>query len=80
MFNNSFVCDGEYSHEDIQSMVETWINIEYDVDVIDTIVPEKIDDIEETSMNDGIIIVDVEYDSKDYMEEILVNGQKHTNF
>ena len=28
-------------------MVETWINIEYDVDVIDTIVSEHIYDIEE---------------------------------
>ena len=42
MFRNSFVCDGEYSHEDIQSMVETCINIEYDVDAIDTIVPERL--------------------------------------
>ena len=31
-------------------------------------------------MNDGSIILDVEYDSKDDMEELLVNGQKHTNF
>ena len=59
MFRNSFVCDGEYSHEDIQSMVETCINIEYDVDAIDTILPEKIDAIEETSIDDGIIIMDV---------------------
>ena len=45
-------------------MVETCINIEYDVDAIDTILPEKIDAIEETSMDDGIIIMDVEYDRK----------------
>ena len=31
-------------------------------------------------MDDGIVIVDVEYDSKDDMEELLVNGQKHTHF
>ena len=31
-------------------------------------------------MDDGIIIMDVEYDRKDNMEEPLVNGQKHTNF
>ena len=61
-------------------MVETWINIEYDVDAIDTVVPVKIYDIEETSIDDGSIIVDVEYDSKYDMEELLVNGHKHTNF
>ena len=46
MFNNSFVCDDKYSHEEMQSMIETWTNIEYDVDVIETIVPKDIDDIE----------------------------------
>ena len=61
-------------------MVETCINIKYDVDTIDTILPEKIDAIEETSMDDGIIIMDVAYDINDDMEELLVDGQKHTNF
>ena len=61
-------------------MVETWINIEYDVDVIDTIVSENIYDIEEKSMDGGITIMDVEDYSKYDMEELLLNGQKRNNF
>ena len=61
-------------------MVETWINIEYNVDVIDTIVSENIYDIEEKSMDGGITIMDVEDYSKYDMEELLLNGQKRTNF
>ena len=57
MFRNSFVCDGEYSHEDIQSMVENCINIEYDGYAIDTNVTKNIDYILETSMDDGSIIM-----------------------
>ena len=47
VWNNSFVCDGKYSHKDMQYMFKNWINIEDDVDAIGTIVYEKIDTIEE---------------------------------
>ena len=47
--------------------------------MVDIIVPENIDAIKEKSMDDGSIIMDVEYDSNDNMEEVLVNRQKHNN-
>ena len=61
----------------MQLIVENWMIISYDVDVIGTIVSVNIYDIEKTSIDDESVIMDIGYVRKDVTRESLANEQKY---
>ena len=62
----------------MQLIVENWMIISYDVDVIGTIVSVDIYDIEKTSIDDESVIMDIGYVRKDVTRESLANERKYT--
>lgn len=50
VFNDSFAIDTGLSKQDIQSMADTWINVEDDPEIIDAIVDDELEDIENLAM------------------------------
>ena len=47
VFRNSFVTEKEVEKEDLELMVDTWVDVEDRKDIIDSIVDEELDKVEE---------------------------------
>ena len=47
VFDDSFATDPGLSNQDLQSMADTWINVEDNPEIMDAIVDDELNDIEE---------------------------------
>ena len=72
VFKDSFVTDGDLSRDDIENMAEVWVDIEDDQDIVNTIIDDKLQEIEEV---DASKTDDDDYNDEE-QDEIIVVSEK----